>query len=801
MKRNIYIIFFLSIFSAVSYGQTFNAYMNAAEKAYTQNKYYTAYKYLQEAYEFDTTRLDILYRSADMARLYSAFDLAGELYQKIVDRDTDNMFPKATYYLGEMLQRQGKYEDAIENFSMYLSENEGDDEYFTEKAKKEKKASEYAQDQMKNPDTSVKITKKDNINTNFSEVGAIEKNGKLYFSSLRFLHPEPENVRDPKYISKILVSEDGDAGTVLDELDEKTKLTAHTAFSNKTNKIYYSVCDYTEGTEKIKCDLYSRSVNSDGSYGEPEKLPSFINSDQYTTTQPAIGFDNETNKEILYFVSDRDKGKGKFDIWYSIIDDNMNFTQPKNLDSLNTPENDVTPFFHIPSNTLYFSSQGYQGFGGYDIYRSEKLNGHYAKAEHLENPVNSSYDDLYYSLSNDLLKGYLSSNREGASYIEDIIEACCFDIYEAKYEPVNLSLNAITCEDIDGNQRSLEGATVILINARNNHVIDSITNMEGDEHEFELERNKEYLIVAKKEHYHPDTVKLSTHKVYKSKTFTKNICLIHKTLDLDVFTFDDLTKLALSGASVTIEDLTDNTLRILDDFNPDSNDFHFKVREGHTYRITGTRENYESASVDLDLNTAEIIEGRVRQDLFLSFGPMYLPLTLYFDNDKPDSKTTKRTSDVVYTDSYNEYYARKSEFVEKSSDSERISRFFEEDLKQGFETLQIFFRGMQRALESGKKIEITVRGYTSPRSSSNYNLYLGQRRVQSVQNEINAYMDGYFKKYLDSGQLIITEVSYGETLVPEGVSDDINDEKNSIFSYEASKERRVQIINANQIKN
>lgn len=801
MKRYIYIAFFLSAFGTVSYGQTFNAYMNAAQEAYSKNKFYSAYSYLQEAYQFDTTRLDILYQSAEMIRNYSAFEVAADLYQKVVDRDTDNMFPASSYWLAEMLQRQGKYQAAISKFDLYLSEHDGEDAYLTEKAQKEKKACEVALERIKNPDTSVTLKRADNINTIYSEVGGIEKDGVLYFSSMKFPHPNPDNIRSPKYLSKILKSENGGEGNIVEGINEDLLITAHTTFSNKTNKVYYTICDYGPIDEKIKCDLYSRDVNPSGTYGNPQKLPDFINSATNTTTHPAIGFDKETNKEILYFVSDRPGGKGKFDIWYSVIDDNLNFTQPKNLEDINTAEDDVTPFFHIPSNTLYFSSNGMQGMGGYDIYRAEKLNGKYAEVETLDYPVNSSFDDLYYTLSNDMLKGYLSSNRDGSSYIEDIVSACCFDIYEAKYEPVNVALNALTCEEIAGNQRSLNGATVVLLNARNNEVIDSITNFDGDKHEFELQRNKEYLIVAKKEHYLPDTVHLSTYKIYKSKTFTKNICLLAKTLDLDVFTFDDLTLAELEGVTIVLENLTDRTITSITVTNDMSNDFVFKVKEAHQYKITASRENYITQSVTLDTDIADIIEGRIRQDIFLPFGQMYLPLSLYFDNDKPDSRSLRRTTNSIYSDSYNEYYARKSEYMEKTDNAEKIDSFFEMEVRKGFETFEVFMRGIQRALDGGKKIEIVIRGYASPRSSSAYNLYLGQRRVQNVKNELSQYMDGIFEQYIKDGQLVITEISFGDKLAPKDVSDSITDEVLSIYSYEASKERRVEIIDANQIQN
>lgn len=798
MKRILYIFVFIVVGGSSIYGQTFNAYIKAAEEAVQEKNYYAAYRYLQDAYEFDTTRLDLAFESAQMARMYDAYHYAEDLYQKVVDRDENNNFPSAVYYLGEMQQRQGMYDKAIGNFDLYLSENESEGDYLTEKAKKEKSASEFAKTQMAEPDLSVEVTRLAGVNTQFSEVGALEKDGELFYSSLRFLESKPKDKTDPKYLAKILVSENGKAGEEVQQINDSLRITSHTSFSSKSNKIFYTLCDYG-AANSIKCDLYYRDVNDNGSYGAAVKLPDHINDPVYTSTQPSIGIDPETNKEILYFVSDRTGGKGKFDIWYTIIDDNMNMTQPMNLDSLNTIENDATPFFHNPSNTLYFSSQGYQGLGGYDVFRAEKNEGEYGEVEHLQNPVNSSYDDLYYTISNDMLTGYFSSNRESSTYIEDAIEACCFDIYKAKYEPVNLDLNALTCEEVAGQQRELLGATVVLIDAKTGEVVDSVINEAGDEHQFELERNKEYLIVAKKEHFVPDTVMLSTKRVYKSKTFTKKICLLAKTLELDVFTFDKASLLALSGATILLEDLTDGSIQVIKDFNPDGNDFTFTVKEGHTYKITADRENYNTEVVTVNTLEAEIVDGRIKQDVYLTFGLLAKPLALYFDNDRPNPRSVATSTSLDYSATYDRYFGRKELFVKRSPDPEGIAYFFDNTVKNGYDSLQVFLETVHSILKTGKSLELNVKGYASPLAPSAYNLYLGQRRVSSVRNELGKFNGGVLTPYINEGKLIVTDISYGETLSPSAVSDSTQDQKRSIYSVEASRERRVEIIGVNQI--
>ena len=117
-----------------------------------------------------------------------------------------------------------------------------------------------------------------------------------------------------------------------------------------------------------------------------------------------------------------------------------------NLGSVNTADNDITPSFHNASQVLYFSSEGYLSLGGYDVYRSNLDDGVFGKPEHLGYPMNSSYDDVYYSLSDDTNTAHFSSNRMGSLYLEESEEACCahcFDIYMVDIGDIELNLNAL----------------------------------------------------------------------------------------------------------------------------------------------------------------------------------------------------------------------------------------------------------------------------------------------------------------------------------------------------------------------
>jgi len=94
--------------------------------------------------------------------------------------------------------------------------------------------------------------------------------------------------------------------------------------------------------------------------------------------------------------------------------------------------------------------------------------------------------------------------------------------------------------------------------------------------------------------------------------------------------------------------------------------------------------------------------------------------------------------------------------------------------------------------------EIFIKGYTSPRAQSDYNLALGKRRVASARLHFEQWREGVLQPYINSGQLKIAEVSFGETRSATGISDDLTDERGSIYSPAAARERRVEIVSVKE---
>jgi hypothetical protein len=166
-----------------------------------------------------------------------------------------------------------------------------------------------------------------------------------------------------------------------------------------------------------------------GSWQSFKKLPAEINSKEANNTQPAVGILN--NQTVLFFASNRLGGEGNMDIWYSTINADKTYGKAINAGKkINSIEDEITPFYCTPCQQLFFSSKWHKGLGGFDIFKSEYKDNSFTEPKNLGSPINTSYNDIYFSINSVQSEAYLSSNRIG-SYFEEK-ESCCNDIYMFK---------------------------------------------------------------------------------------------------------------------------------------------------------------------------------------------------------------------------------------------------------------------------------------------------------------------------------------------------------------------------------
>jgi len=134
------------------------------------------------------------------------------------------------------------------------------------------------------------------------------------------------------------------------------------------------------------CDIFMAGMEQ-GKVVDVESLIGGVNSDKWDS-QPSINCDGQA----LYFVSDRPGGIGGTDIWRSFKLDDGTWGNAINLGpTINTPDDEESPFIADDGITLYFASNGHPGFGDQDIFFSRRrADGSWGKPQNLGQPINSS---------------------------------------------------------------------------------------------------------------------------------------------------------------------------------------------------------------------------------------------------------------------------------------------------------------------------------------------------------------------------------------------------------------------------
>ncbi|HWR33038.1 MAG TPA: OmpA family protein, partial [Chitinophagaceae bacterium] len=154
-------------------------------------------------------------------------------------------------------------------------------------------------------------------------------------------------------------------------------------------------------------DLYFSQYSPWG-WGDAVNLGGVVNSDQWDA-QPCLSPD----KRDLYFASRRFGGFGGSDIYVCHLKANGRWTEPENLGgAINTPGDDQCPFIHADNQTLYFTSNGWQGYGENDIFYVRKgYNGTWSKPVNLGYPINTIDDEGTLYIAADGKTAYYASDR------------------------------------------------------------------------------------------------------------------------------------------------------------------------------------------------------------------------------------------------------------------------------------------------------------------------------------------------------------------------------------------------------
>ena len=383
------------------------------------------------------------------------------------------------------------------------------------------------------------------INSDKSDFGTIQYKNQIIFASTRGGGKKYQWNEQPFLdLFSAVKQEDGSYNNVKEfGGDINTKYHESTvSFTPDDKAMYFTRNNYFEGKYKKGEDGVNRLKiykATKGDYDKWENIESIpFNSDNYSVAHPSVNIKGTK----LYFASDMPGTLGSSDIFVVDINDDGTLGEPVNLGaSVNTEGHETFPFINEVGD-LYFSSNGFAGLGGLDVFvirdfenRLEK--GQPLTLENVGKPINSSKDDFAYYENLTTEEGFFTSNRDGGKGDDDI--------YTFKFpECVQVVEGIVKDKDT---QEIIPGATVTLFDGEGKQ-IDKVVVGDDAAFSFDVECDKEYLIRVEKETYSSDEKRFTTPNKKQELKLEINLEQdeqeikpgddLAKTLDIPIIYFD-----------------------------------------------------------------------------------------------------------------------------------------------------------------------------------------------------------------------------------------------------------------------
>ncbi|MFY7989144.1 MAG: hypothetical protein ACOVO3_00330 [Fluviicola sp.] len=419
-------IFAVIFFPLVLNGQNeLGKYLEFADAQYRKGDYVYALDYYQKALELDSNSVAILWKYAETLRAYKDYPKAAYYYEKVYNKEECAIYPSSLLQWALMTKQQGHYEVAVEllkRAKKKYAKNKKD--YLYLKAKRELESTLWAQSAIKDTLELLPVKLPEGLNSPNAEFGHTLRDKQFYFSSLRADSiGTAEEIYDPVYTTKLYTIE---LDTTLKEVDFKAanldkKHTGNGSFSRDGNRYYYSVCDAVDDRYTCRIAVLRRIGNK---WSEPTFMSEEINVPGTNTSTPTIAFID--GEEWLIWSSDKSGGEGGMDLYFTVLKNEGNqISKIKAISAVNSPDNEITPWWDEKERKLYFASAWWDGFGGTDIHFSTLKDGRFEAPKNGGLPFNSAANDNYYFEFGD--SSFVSSNRMGVLYSKN--PTCCSDIF------------------------------------------------------------------------------------------------------------------------------------------------------------------------------------------------------------------------------------------------------------------------------------------------------------------------------------------------------------------------------------
>jgi tetratricopeptide (TPR) repeat protein len=321
-------------------------------------------------------------------------------------------------YLGQAYQLSGKYDEAIKNYEKFQTflTNKNKDGAFIDEVEHCIRMAKLAKKLVTKP-VKVKIEPVKQVNSTFSDLALIPSldGNTYYFTSKRKGSTGNERDNFGEYMDDIYFTQ------FKDNKWQKPKKMASKINSSASDVLN---CISPDGKElyfsrqvRGTYDIFVSGQNKKGKWLPPKSLGININT-KYNEQWAFITSDGNT----LLCSSDKPGGYGGYDIYMSEKTATGDWGKPFNLGpDVNTPYDEICPVL-MPDGTLYFSSNGHETMGGFDIFTTTiSEDGLWSPPENLGYPINTPADDLnFYPTTPDGKKGFYTTAKSlgyGASGI------------------------------------------------------------------------------------------------------------------------------------------------------------------------------------------------------------------------------------------------------------------------------------------------------------------------------------------------------------------------------------------------
>ncbi len=554
------------------------------------------------------------------------------------------------YKLGKIFFAEDKFDDSMKYLRTYIKHISKNSKYYSD-AQSTLSYIEHFLNLTKNPVPFNPVIVK-GISTNNDEyLPIISPDGSMAFFTHAYMKKEIGSIYGPKYTEEYTMAKSIDnSGTNFNEVEalpypfNSGKNQGASAITIDNSTMFVTICTPIS-KDYENCDIFYTTRNTNGGWNELKSVGSNINGLKTWESQPSISADGK----ILYFASIRESNIGfdpnnyTSDIYCSIKNEDGTWGDPQNLGPvINTPGNEKSPFIHSDSQTLYFSSDGHMGIGGYDILFSKYRENSWTKPVNIGYPINTKSNDLGFIVNTQGTKAYFASNNLNGLGGWDIYS---FELYpEARPEKVFLVKGQL----IDDEGAALTEAKLEVRNIRTQEISEGIVNSETGNYAVavkveEEKENDDYLMVVKKEDYSYTSALIEP----TEETFIEPVEVNFEVKPIAVGKAVELRDIYYPTASYTIDN---KSLAVLDGFIEFMNDnpgVKVEIR-GHTdntgsYQGNINLSNQRAKSVYNYLIAHGIKSSRLR---YKGFGPDK-PIA---SNDNEDGRAKNRRTEFFIID-------------------------------------------------------------------------------------------------------------------------------------------------------